>query len=252
MIDTHAHLNDEDLVLRAEEILSNPWLETVIVPGYDFESSIRAFSLAKKHDKVYACLGCHPHDAESFSGKELEFYRENAKDKKVVAIGEIGLDYYRDLSPRDVQKKVFETQIDLAHELGLPIVLHVRDAYGDTLDILKAKKDKLNAGILLHCYSGSKEMVREFSSFDAYFAFGGAVTYKGAKREDVIREVKPDRLLLETDCPYMTPTPMRGKVKLNEPAFISHTLRFVSEVLGESEEDLEKRVVENAKRFFRL
>ena len=170
----------------------------------------------------------------------------------MVAIGEIGLDYYRDLSPRDVQKKVFETQIDLAHELGLPIVLHVRDAYGDTLDILKAKKDKLKNGILLHCYSGSKEMVREFSGFDAYFAFGGAVTYKGAKREDVIREVKLDRLLLETDCPYMTPTPMRGKVKLNEPAFISHTLRFVSDVLGKTEQEVEEIVVANAKRFFRL
>ena len=252
MIDTHAHLNDEDLVLRAEEILTNPWLETVIVPGYDFESSKRAFSLAKKYDKVFACLGCHPHDAESFSDTEFAFYKENAKDDKVVAIGEIGLDYFRDLSPRDIQKTVFEKQIDLAYDVGLPIVLHVRDAYADTLEILKKKKDKLVNGVLLHCYSGSKEMVREFSRFDAYFAFGGAITYKGAKRDDAIKAVPQDRLLLETDCPYMTPTPLRGRVQFNEPAFIRHTLSFMSGVLEIEEDELEKITTQNAKRFFRV
>ncbi len=250
MIDTHAHLNDEDLIDRAEEILQDPWLETVIVPGYDYESSARAVSLAKKYDKVYACVGCHPHDAERFSGEEKEYYRLSATNPKVVAIGEIGLDYYRDLSPRDVQKRVFEEQIALAYDVGLPIVLHVRDAYGDTLEILKNNSEKLKNGVLLHCYSGSAEMVREFSAFDAYFAFGGAVTYKGAKRDDAIRAVQEDRLLLETDCPYMTPTPMRGKVRENEPSYIRYTLEFVSGVLGKTADEVERITTENAKRFF--
>ena len=252
MIDTHAHLNDEDLVVRAEEILNDPWLKTVIVPGYDFSSSKIALSLAHKYDKVYATLGCHPHDAESFSEEEKSFYRENAGDKKVVAIGEIGLDYYRDLSPREVQKKVFEEQIELADEVGLPIVLHVRDAYADTLEILRRNKEKLNNGVLLHCYSGSRELVRDFSEFDAYFAFGGAVTYKNAKKEDVLKEVSIDRLLLETDCPYMTPVPVRWKVKENEPKFIQYTLEHVAKILGLTVDELEKITTENAKRFFRL
>ncbi|MBQ2715118.1 MAG: TatD family hydrolase [Clostridia bacterium] len=252
MIDTHAHLNDEDLIGRAEEILSSPWLETVIVPGYDYKSSKLAYDLAKKYDKVYATLGCHPHDAESFSHVELEFYKSHAKDKKVVAIGEIGLDYYRDLSPREVQKKVFEEQIVLADEVGLPIVLHVRDAYQDTLDILKKHKNRLNNGVLLHCYSGSAELVREFQRLDAYFAFGGAVTYKNAKKEDVLRAVSLDRLLLETDCPYMTPVPVRWKVEMNEPKFIEYTLNHVANVLGFTAQELEKITTDNAKRFFGL
>jgi len=252
VIDSHAHLNDEDLVVRAEEILSSPWLKTVIVPGYDFESSKLAVKLANQYEKVYATVGCHPHDAEKFSVEEKEYYRNVAKDEKVVAIGEIGLDYYRDLSPRDIQKKVFEEQIVLAHELSLPIVLHVRDAYADTLEILKKHKNELKNGVLLHCYSGSAELVREFSRFDAYFAFGGAVTYKNAKKDDVLRAVKTDRLLLETDCPYMTPVPIRWKVEFNEPKFIEYTLIHVANVLGMDKDELEKITSENAKRFFRL
>ncbi len=248
MIDTHAHLNDEDLVQRAEEIVNDEYLEAIVVPGYDFESSQTALALAKKHEKVYATLGCHPHDAEKFGEEECAFYFESAKDEKVVAIGEIGLDYYRDLSPRDIQKEVFKRQIDLAYEAKLPVVLHVRDAYKDTLDILSEKKDKLKCGVLLHCYSGSSEMVREFSKFDAYFAFGGAVTYKNAKKEDVLRSVRLDRLLLETDCPYMTPVPFRGK--LNEPSYIRYTAEFIAGVLKIEVSELERLTSENARRFF--
>ncbi len=248
MIDTHAHLNDEELSFRADEIIANDYLEYIIVPGYDFESSKLALSLANKYEKVYATLGCHPHDAEKFTQSEYDFYLEKAKEKKVVAIGEIGLDYYRDLSPRDIQKEVFIKQIELADKVKLPIVLHVRDAYKDTLDILSNNKDKLNSGVLLHCYSGSKELVREFMKFDAYFAFGGAVTYKGANKADIIKSVPMDRLLLETDCPYMTPVPYRGKT--NEPKLIEHTAIFIASVLGIQEAELEKVATENAKRFF--
>lgn len=250
MIDTHAHLNDEKLLPRAEEIISDGYFSELIVPGYDFESSKTALALAKEHKKVYATLGCHPHDAETFSEEEYLFYKENATDAKVVAIGEIGLDYYRDLSPRDIQKEVFKKQIELANLVSLPIVLHVRDAYKDTLDILTEMKDKLNNGVLLHCYSGSRELVREFSKFDAYFAFGGAVTYNGADKGDIISSVPRERLLLETDCPYMTPVPKRGK--MNEPKYIEHTADFIAKILDISVEELEELTSKNAKRLFRI
>ncbi len=250
MIDTHAHLNDDKLLSRAEEIIADEYLTRIIVPGYDFESSKSALALAIKHEKVYATLGCHPHDAETFSDVEYDFYLDNASNDKVVAIGEIGLDYYRDLSPREVQREVFIRQIELADKVSLPIVLHVRDAYKDTLDILTEHKDKLNSGVLLHCYSGSKELVREFSRFGAYFAFGGAVTYNGANKGDIIKSVPRDRLLLETDCPYMTPVPKRGKC--NEPKYISYTAEYIASVLGISTLELEKLTEENAKRFFRI
>lgn len=250
MIDTHAHLNDEKLLPRAKEIISNDYLNEIIVPGYDFESSKTALALAKEHKKVYATLGCHPHDAETFSEEEYLFYKENAKDDKVVAIGEIGLDYYRDLSPREVQKEVFKKQIKLANEVSLPVVLHVRDAYKDTLDILTEMKEELKNGVLLHCYSGSRELVREFSKFDAYFAFGGAVTYNGANKGDIIRSVPQDRLLLETDCPYMTPVPKRGKV--NEPKYIEYTAEFIAKILEIKVDELEKLTMQNARRFFRI
>lgn len=250
MIDTHAHLNDEDLISRAQEIIADDYLENIIIPGYDFESSKTALELAKEHKKVYCALGCHPHDSKKFTQTEYDFYEQNAKCEKVVAIGEIGLDYHYDNSPRDIQKEVFRAQIDLADKVGLPIVLHVRDAYKDTLDILTEKKDKLKNGVLLHCYSGSSEMVREFSAFDAYFAFGGAVTYKNAKKEDVIKAVKLDRLLLETDCPYMTPVPHRGK--MNEPKYIRHTAEYIAKVLDISVEQLDDIITQNAKRFFKI
>ncbi len=250
MIDTHAHLNDEDLIERVQEILDDDYLEYIVVPGYDFESSKTALALAKEHKKVYCALGCHPHDAKNFSQEEFEYYLQNAKDEKVVAIGEIGLDYHYDLSPREAQKEVFKKQIELAHKAGLPVVLHVRDAYKDTLDILTKCRDKLTNGVLLHCYSGSSEMVREFSAFDAYFAFGGAVTYKNAKKEEVLRAVKKDRLLLETDCPYMTPVPFRGKQ--NEPKFIRHTAECVANALNMTISEIDALTTENAKRFFKI
>lgn len=250
MIDTHAHLNDEDLIARASEIINDDYFDAIIVPGYDYESSQTALALAIKHQKVYATLGCHPHDSKDFSTKEYDFYLQNAKCEKVVGIGEIGLDYHYDNSPRDIQKEVFKKQIDLAYKVSLPVVLHVRDAYKDTLDILTEMKDKLTNGVLLHCYSGSSEMVKEFSKFDAYFAFGGAVTYKNAKKEDVLKAVSLDRLLLETDCPYMTPVPHRGK--LNEPKYIRHTLEHIAKVLEMDEGELDKLTTQNAKRFFNI
>lgn len=250
MIDTHAHLNDDKLLPKTDEILLDTDLEAVMVVGYDEKSSRTALMLADAYDKVYAVVGCHPNDADSFDEVQCDYYKSVSTHPKVVAIGEIGLDYYHDRTSREVQKCVFEKQILLAHEVGLPIVLHVRDAYQDTLEILKKHADKLKSGVLVHCYSGSREIVKEFSHFDAYFALGGAITYKGAKKEDVIRAIPLDRLVLETDAPYLTPTPKRGE--LNQPKYMIYTLNKVSEVLGLSTRELEEITTLNAKRFFNI
>lgn len=250
MIDTHAHLNDPKLYNRTQEILSNPRLESVLVAGYHLSSSRLAVALSQNYDKIYAIVGCHPHDADKFSKDEREYYKMVANYPKVVAIGEIGLDYYYDRSPRDTQKRVFEEQIILASEVGLPIVLHVRDAYADTLEILARNADKLTNGVLVHCYSGSKETVREFMRYDCYFALGGAITYKGAKKDDVIKAIPLDRLVVETDAPYLTPVPKRGEI--NEPKNIEFVIKKIADTLGVCEQEVESITTTNAKRFFRL
>lgn len=249
MIDTHAHLNDKKLITQVQQIVSDD-LEAIMVVGYDYESSRTAVELSKRYDKIYAIVGCHPSDAHKLSEEELDYYRKVSDFSKVVAIGEIGLDYYHDYNPRDIQKSAFERQILLAHQLKLPIVLHVRDAYADTLEILERNKDKITNGVLVHCYSGSKETVREFTRYDAYFALGGAITYKNAKKDDVIKAIPLDRLVVETDAPYLTPTPKRGQ--LNEPKYVKYTIEKISEVLGLSTDEVERITTENAKRFFNL
>ena len=250
MIDTHAHLNDPKLYPRIADILSNDRLEAVFVAGYHYASSRLAVALSGNYDKIYAIVGCHPHDADKFSQSEYDYYKGVSSDKKVVAIGEIGLDYYYDRSPRDVQKEVFEKQIVLANEVGLPIVLHVRDAYADTLEILARNADKLSNGVLVHCYSGSKEVVREFSRYDAYFALGGAITYKGAKKDDIIKAIPIDRLVVETDAPYLTPVPKRGEI--NEPKNIEYVIQKIAQTLSITPDEVENITTQNAKRFFNI
>ena len=168
----------------------------------------------------------------------------------MVAIGEIGLDYHYDLSPREVQREVFARQLALADECGLPAALHVREAYGDCLAVLKENSSLLGHGVLLHCWSGSPESVREFSAFDAYFAFGGSLTFKGAhKGAESLALVPRDRLLIETDAPYLTPVPFRGRV--NRPEYVAYVAGKVAEVLGISREEVEEITTENAKRLFK-
>ncbi|MDE7208275.1 MAG: TatD family hydrolase, partial [Clostridia bacterium] len=177
-----------------------------------------------------------------------EFYAQNASHKKVLAIGEIGLDYYYDKSERDVQRDVFARQIVLADKVGLPIVLHIRDAYGDAVDILDAHKDKLNHGVLLHCYSGSAEMIKQFNKYDCYYALGGAITFKNAKKDDVIKSIPENRLLVETDSPYMTPVPYRGQP--NEPKYVNLVVDKIAETKGVNREEIEQLTYANTKALF--
>ncbi len=254
IIDSHAHLNDEKLLPYVEEIASSMKsdnIKGIINVGYHRESSETSFFLAKKYPDIYAAVGIHPHDASKATKDDYIRFSQLFEDKKVVAIGEIGLDFYYDFSPREVQEKVFLEQLDLAYNLHAPSILHLRDGYQLMYKLLKENKHKLRYGSVLHCYSGSKEMMLEFAKLDLYFSFGGAVTFKNAtEKPDIIRNMPLDRLMLETDCPYMTPVPYRGKVNL--PKYINLVSEKVSEILGMDREELERITVENTERFFNI
>ena len=252
IIDSHCHLTDERLLLMVDDIVSGleeNGLESVITVGYDLPSSVLGVDIAKKYKNVYAMVGMHPHDSRLMTSEIFDTFKDLATCDKVVAIGEIGLDYYYDLSPRDVQQKVFEEQIELAHSLKLPIALHVRDAYHDTEKILECNRHLLTNGVLLHCYSGSSEMVKIFSKYDCYFAFGGPITFKNAVHNiEALKQVPLDRLLFETDAPYMTPVPFRGKT--NEPKYTALVVEKASEVLGIDKNLLIEKTNKNTKTLF--
>ena len=252
MIDTHCHLNDEKLLPEAERIVSDfvkDGIESAICVGYDMPSSEQAVELAEKYDALYAAIGIHPHDAVTADYDNYERLATLSSSKKVVAIGEIGLDYHYDLSPRAIQKGAFREQIELAFTLGLPIVLHIREAYEEARQVLFESSRYLSNGLLLHCYSGSKEMVKTFDKLDAFYAFGGAITFKGATHNiEALKAVPRDRLMFETDCPYMTPVPFRGK--LNEPKYIGLVYDKACEELSMDRQSLEALASKNAKTLF--
>ena len=251
IIDSHAHLNDEALLLKVNEIIGGfkaNNIERCIIAGFDYNSSNLGVNLANGY-KQYALIGTHPENAPEVDNGLLNRYLELSKNPSVVGIGEIGLDYHYDNNPdKDIQIRAFKAQIEMANKANLPIALHVRDAYKDTLDILKDMKAYLNNGILLHCYSGSKEMIHEFNAFNAYYALGGAITFKNAKKEDVIKTIPIDRLLVETDCPYLAPHPHRGEV--NEPKYINLTIDKIAEVLGKDREEIIDITNKNTKTLF--
>lgn len=251
LIDTHAHINDERLLPRAAEIhesMPEKGIESLIVVGYERPSSESAVELSLKYPRFYAAVGIHPHDSKTASIEDYDRFKELSELLKTVAIGEIGLDYYYDLSDRDVQKRVFHEQIELAHSLKKPMIFHIRDAYGDALQILKEHRGDLEYGGVMHCYGGSTEMMREFVKLGLHIAFGGAVTFKNFGKAEVVKAVPADRLLLETDCPYMTPVPFRGKD--NIPEYIA----FVRDKIQEWRTDIsvEEVTSENARTLFKL
>ena len=251
IIDSHAHLNDERLLPIAGDIVAGfeaNNIESCIIAGFDYKSSYLGVELAEKYSQ-YALIGTHPEEIREVTTVILDKYKELAKSSRVVGIGEIGLDYYyEDNPPKEEQIAAFEKQIVLASELELPIALHVRDAYGDCLSVLKNMHAHLNSGILLHCYSGSKEMIREFNAFDCYYALGGAITFKNAKKDDVIKEIPINRLLVETDCPYLTPHPYRGET--NEPKYINLTVEKIAAVLEKEKEEIIDITNKNTKTLF--
>lgn len=211
IFDTHAHYDDEAFDEDLSQVLCGlpeKGVCGVINNASNMKSAKISLELAEKHPNVWAAVGVHPHDVKDMTDSDIDTLREMSKHKKVVAIGEIGLDYHYNFSPRDEQIKWFEKQLELAKELDLPVFIHDREAHADTMEILKKYKPK---GVI-HCFSGSVEMAKEIIKLGMYIGLGGAVTFKNAKTPvEVARYVPLDRLLLETDAPYMTPVPFRGK-----------------------------------------
>ena len=254
MIDCHAHLNDEKLKNYIYEINNsslNIGVNKIINVGYDLQSSIDAVKIASEYENMYAVVGVHPHDAKNYSS-EVEQKLENlAKNKKVVAIGEIGLDYHYDLSPRDVQKDVFIKQIILSHKLSLPIVIHTREAIGETLDILNEYKQFLTNGVLIHCFNASLEVLDIVIKNGWYVSFGGAITFKnGNKIVECVKNCPLDRTMLETDCPYMTPEPYRGQI--NTPVNIPIIAAKIAEIKQIDVKKVEEVTEKNTIKFFNL
>ena len=248
-IDTHCHLNDtsyEDVASVIEECRKQN-IEKMICIGFDLESSIKAVELANTYDIVYAAVGIHPDEADSYNEEVEKRLEELAlNNKKVVAIGEIGLDYYWDKASHETQINVFKKQIELARKLNLPVVIHNRDAFMDTLDVVKEYAPLKG---VMHCYSGSLEMAHNYMKQGLHISFAGPVTFKNAKvPKEVAKEVPLDRILVETDCPYLTPHPFRGK--MNYPYLVNLVGQEVANLKGISEEELMEAESRNVRELF--
>lgn len=252
-IDSHAHIQDDKMIRDVPKIIDNAresGVDSIICVGYDYESSCRAVELARLYPEVYAVIGVHPHDAKTLKKDTLAKLYELGRDSRVVAIGEMGLDFYRDLSPRDVQRQAFRDQVKLARELYKPIVIHDRDAHQEVVDIIKQEKAGLNGGVM-HCYSGNLPLALELMKEGFYISFAGPLTYKNARKtHEVAARISMERILIETDCPYLTPEPMRGK--RNEPAYVKHTATKLAELRNKSVEEIGYITSLNTRRVFRL
>ncbi|MFZ5634212.1 MAG: TatD family hydrolase [Bacillota bacterium] len=251
LVDTHAHLDIEDFDGDREEVVkraAGSGVAAIINASFDLESSRRSVEMAGKYAGMYALVGIHPHDAGDVPQGYLEDLRALARDPAVVALGEMGLDYYRDLSPRAAQQRVFREQLALARELEMPVVIHDRDAHGDVMDILRRDGAPRPGGIM-HCYSGSWEMARECMKKGFYISIAGPVTYPNAARlKDIAARLPPDRILVETDCPYLTPQAHRGK--RNEPAYVKYVAEEIARLKGMSPAQLAGAASANAARIF--
>lgn len=252
IFDSHAHYDDEAFNEDREEVIKeikNAGVEGVLNCGSSLEAARSSFELSMKYEFIYAAVGIHPEYADQVNEKAIDELREMAKNSKVRAIGEIGLDYYYEENPeREVQRKAFREQMKLAEELDLPVVIHDRDAHEDTLNIMK---EFPKVGGVVHCFSGSVEFARECLKLGYYIGFTGVVTFKNAKKLiEVAKEVPRDRMLVETDCPYMAPTPFRGK--RNKSDYIKYIAEKLAEIKEITSDELLNDTNNNAKRLLRL
>ena len=253
LIDTHAHLDFSQYDKDRGEVIAKAWdsgISYIVNVGADLSSSRRSIKLAWEYPFIFAAVGIHPHDAKDLDTGTIEELRELAVDEKVVAIGEIGLDYHYDNSPHDLQKIAFEKQLELAKELSLPTVIHSREADQDSLDILKEHFDIDNGGIM-HCFGSDLKMARECLDMGMYLAFGGVSTFKNAEQlREVIKAVPLDKLLIETDSPYLTPVPFRGK--RNEPRYVRFVAEKIAEIKGIDLIEVAETTTSNAIKVYNL
>lgn len=253
LFDSHCHVDEPKFDADRDEALARMKARGVTryaVIGSDMETSRHGADFAACHEGCYAAVGFHPHEAKRMRHGDLDTLAQWLTEDKVVALGEIGLDYYYDLSPRDVQIDVCQQQLDLAWQVKMPVAFHVRDAHQDMLDILKARKATLTGGII-HCFSGSWEIAKEYLKLGYYISFAGPVTFKKApKLQEAAVNVPKDRLLIETDSPYLAPEPVRGR--RNEPANVYHVAEKIAALRGESLEDVAAYTTQNALAVYRI
>lgn len=271
IFDSHAHYDDEAFDEDREAVLASlqgAGITKIVNVGSSFETTNSTLALARAHDFIYAAVGIHPSDTLDFEKGDrgdvsqchlfqednncatLDWLREAASDPKAVAIGEIGLDYYWDTPSRDIQKKWFRAQLGLARELDMPIIIHSRDGAQDTYDIMKEEGGETLKAVI-HCFSYEKEMAKKFLDLGYYIGIGGVLTYKNArKQKEVLAEMPLDRLLLETDCPYLTPVPHRGK--RNSSLHLPLVIKEMAAIRGVTEQEIEDITFSNACEFYRI
>lgn len=251
--DTHTHYDDEKFADDRIETISrviDSGVSLLLNVASDIGSCRETLKLAEHFDELYAAVGIHPHSAASSSDMDYETLQLLAAGTKVVAVGEIGLDYYYDNSPREIQRFCFEKQINLARKMKLPIIIHNRDAHEDTLKIIK-NTNAADVGGVFHCYSGSVEMLRDILEHNFYVSVGGPVTYKNTRKlPEVLKALPDDKLLIETDCPYLAPEPFRGR--RNDSGYLPIIAKKVAEIKGRDVEYIASLTMENAKRLFKI
>lgn len=253
LFDTHTHFDDERYDEDREIMIQKSFDEGVklmLNAGADMESSRAGILLGQKYPYIYSSVGVHPHDAANMSEENIQELLKLAKEPKVVAVGEIGLDYYYDNSPRELQKYWFRRQIQMAKEASLPIIVHDRDSHEETINILR-EEGASSCGGVLHCFSGSVEMAKIILDMDFYISLGGVVTFKNAKKMvEVAKYIPLDKLLIETDAPYLTPEPYRGT--RNYSGLVKLVAEKIAEIRGISYEEIANITYENGKRLFRI
>lgn len=252
MIDSHCHLDFDKFDGVREQALSDAreaGVDTIINIGTDLQSSERSVNLAQQHEMVYATVGVHPHDAKILDDHAVERLRDLAQHRKVVAIGEIGLDFYRDLSPRDVQKTAFKKQLDLAVELKLPVVIHTRESFRPTVDIVRQYAHRLKGGVF-HCFPGTIEEAHEVIDLGFVISVGGVITFGETGMARVAQATPLDKVILETDAPFLTPAPHRGKQ--NFPAYVRYVYKRVAELKQMPPAEVERTVDRTVEKLFGL
>ncbi|WP_353893330.1 TatD family hydrolase [Proteinivorax hydrogeniformans] len=251
LIDSHCHIDNEKYTETPEEIAikaKSHGVKAMINVGYDLNSSKNAVKLSVKIPQLYSAVGIHPHDAKKAPTGYLNQLAELTKNQKVVALGEIGLDYHYNFSSPEIQKKVFKEQLQLAYDLDIPFIIHQREAVGDMLEIIK-RFPKPPQKAVFHCFSGSSELAKELITMGYYISVGGPVTFKNAKKpKQVAKDISLENLLVETDCPYLTPHPFRGKT--NYPHYVKYVVEEIAAIKGISKEEVASKTLENTEQLF--
>lgn len=253
LIDTHTHIDMENFADRFDEVMQTAkdyGVEKVVIPGVEPSGFDRIIKLCEEYPDVYGAVGVHPEELNSYNEEAENKIKELLKHKKIIAVGEIGLDYYWDKSQIEKQKEIFERQILIAKQAQKPILVHDREAHPDSFEILK-KSNAAETGVVMHCFSGSPEFAQQCINEGFYIAIGGVVTFKNAKKvKEVAKTVPLDKLLLETDAPYMTPVPFRGKE--NQPAYVKFVAEEIAQLRGVSFEEIAEATTANAKKLLKI